>query len=170
MSLIVGACKWLRDNQQNHDLLFKRYQDRNSKGEEKKEEEDNGLPSWINNFQDAQKRTYIKNQKEAKDKLISAFNKKPTYRSTNTAKANNDPLENDLIDYESEEEECSIATKKTKYFPDGEDPSAPENDDFKVKRLYIKESLFIKIIYATRTHSQLKQFVKEIQKTPFSKF
>ena len=143
MSLIVGACKWLRDNQQNYDLLFDRNQDKGTSNTEKEESLD-GFPSWVNNFQEAQKRNYIQTKKEAREKIMKAFNKKPSYKATTEKKqgTEKDDLE-ELIDYESEneDEDFGLTTKKSKLNPRG-DPNEDEdsqNDDFKVQNAPISK-------------------------------
>ena len=102
-----------------------------------------GLPSWVNNFQDVQKKNYIQTKKDAKEKLLKALNKKnPPYKGTETPKKDKkDNTENvleDLIEYESEdeEEECGFFTKKAKIPGREDESSGPENDDFKVIMIY----------------------------------
>ncbi len=135
LSLIIGACKWLRDNKENYDLLYdKRGNNENKKAEP---EEDSGLPSWVNNFQNAQKRNYIQNKKELKQKILKAFMRR-TATSQFTEKGGEknakEDIDDDFINYESENDEDDyFSAKKVKTNVPGYDDNEDENDDFKVK-------------------------------------
>mgnify|MGYP003579434555 CR=1 FL=1 len=113
MSLIIGACKWLRDNKENYDLLYDRRQ--NNENKKAEPEEDSGLPSWVNNFQNAQKRNYIQNKKELQQKILKAFMRRTAYTFGEKPgeKAKKEDIDEDFINYESEnEEEDYFSAKK----------------------------------------------------------
>lgn len=132
----------MKDNRENYDLLFKRHEETAGKRMKDKEEEDpDGLPSWVNNFQNAQKKNYIMNKKEYREKMVKELMKKAGVRKGTGAQKDSDDFLDELIDYESEGEEFGMTStaKKVRKTEEENEEKRAENDYFKVKENSIVE-------------------------------
>ncbi|KAG5438353.1 hypothetical protein PCANB_002841 [Pneumocystis canis] len=171
LSIICGALTWLRE----HDFFYL-------------EHENNDEPEWIIKYEiEEKKRSIEKKKKKTEEKLekirkdeeINKYievNKKFSFKKQRLNPHDESDDESFLInDYDSDDDNCkkfsylnSIDANnfspqvlqllhKLKYPIEGEDNS--EDDD-----KYPEE---LKIIYSSRTHSQLTQFINELRRVSF---
>uniref|UniRef100_A0A672PJM3 ATP-dependent DNA helicase DDX11 n=1 Tax=Sinocyclocheilus grahami TaxID=75366 RepID=A0A672PJM3_SINGR len=154
LSLICGALTWLRDYEEQKKLEAARLLD----GPEKKcdaVEEENSTsqpsePAWVSEFvQKKAERDMVNKLKASEDdeavKLLQLSREGAESETLN-------PEEEGLIvaEYESDDE----ATPKSRLCDEDDDED-------------LEEDHVTKIYYCSRTHSQLAQFVHEVQKSPY---
>ncbi|XP_075561763.1 ATP-dependent DNA helicase DDX11 isoform X5 [Pelecanus crispus] len=169
LSLICGALSWLRDfeeKKQQEEARLLALED--SRWEEKKrlasaepgrpESKDSaGEPDWVTAFvQKKEERDMVdrlKRSEEDETKRLLQLSKEVLSEGAGVdALEQLDHNEEELIlaEYESDEEKKMVS-------------GLEEDDDD------LEEEHVTKIYYCSRTHSQLSQFVREVQKSPFGK-
>ncbi|EAS07112.2 DNA repair helicase (rad3) (macronuclear) [Tetrahymena thermophila SB210] len=194
LSLICGAFNWFKDNQENYDLIkgFKERRDKILLGEvniDSKKEESNSLPAWLTNINDINRSIFYEKIQIQKNKLaqkakslkeFQMFRKEKMkiryeeYKKNIIKQQKNN--EQDKKEHQDEDEQYYVNWKEEQG-GDAEIDIESMIEDYKKSKSQIRqnneqdendnENTTIKIIYASRTHSQIKQFVQEILKTKF---
>lgn len=171
MSVICSALQWVLDRQQQQQENAAAFVGGNGQGSD---DEPDWMRDFVVNTKDQQfKENKVKNKKE---KIRSVFGKSDSecnHNSTDKLKkkidAVNDESEEEFLleEYESEDENGmgSVASKrkasKSNFTSSSEDESGDDGEEE-------EEEKTVKVYFCSRTHSQLSQFVKELQKTVFA--
>uniref|UniRef100_A0A672VDF0 ATP-dependent DNA helicase DDX11 n=1 Tax=Strigops habroptila TaxID=2489341 RepID=A0A672VDF0_STRHB len=170
LSLICGALAWLRDFEQKKREEEARLLAVEESGQEGKEcpslagpahpesQGTAGEPDWVTAFvqkkeeRDLVDRLKVGKSEEDETKRLLQLSKEVLSEGAGDALEQLDDNEEELIlaEYESDEEKKVVS-------------GLEEDDDD------LEEEHVTKIYYCSRTHSQLSQFVREVQKSPFGK-
>ncbi|KAL4483299.1 hypothetical protein ABPG72_007941 [Tetrahymena utriculariae] len=194
LSLICGAFNWFKDNQENYDLIkkFKERRDKIQQGEanaDSQKEESNSLPAWLNSINDINRSIFYekiqiqKNKLAQKEKSLKEFQmfrkekmkiRYEEFKKNITKQQMRTQL--DKKGHDDEDEQYCVNWKEDQQ-TETEIDIESMIQDYKKSKMQIQknneqdesenENITIKIIYASRTHSQIKQFVQEILKTKF---
>ncbi|CAH1268165.1 DDX11 [Branchiostoma lanceolatum] len=191
LSLICGALKWLQDHEDRQkreveEILEGAVKSSSPKQNNKDSKEPNipAAPDWVQQFakkREAEERTLkSREEQEAKVKREARLEE---IRKTNRAKFFSNKRKRKEGE-KSEEDEEEFTMMKDETSPDGptekeedeelivDDYKSDEEDGSKQTRSEDnkeEEVHITKIYYCSRTHSQLAQFVREVQKSPFGK-
>ncbi|XP_068701537.1 ATP-dependent DNA helicase DDX11-like [Montipora foliosa] len=196
LSLICGALTWLKcfEERRQEELekalsSSKQQSDPRSIILDDTRNDSSSTPDWVIEFAEKQAKQQtedrIKEEKERLEKQRAQINKlKSETRPAFTTKGKRKHSDGKLSCFNTDEEtEHKIADEidevlgktperdtdadivLTEYLSDGEDASLDQEDDDGDKD---EEPHCLKIFYCSRTHSQLAQFVREVQKSPFN--
>ncbi|XP_066286334.1 ATP-dependent DNA helicase DDX11-like isoform X1 [Branchiostoma lanceolatum] len=191
LSLICGALKWLQDHEDRQkreveEILEGAVKSSSPEQNNKDSKEPNipAAPDWVQQFakkREAEERTLkSREEQEAKVKREARLEE---IRKTNRAKFFSNKRKRKEGE-KSEEDEEEFTMMKDETSPDGpaekeedeelivDDYKSDEEDGSKQTRSEDdkeEEVHITKIYYCSRTHSQLAQFVREVQKSPFGK-
>ncbi|XP_048589126.1 ATP-dependent DNA helicase DDX11 [Nematostella vectensis] len=182
LSLICGALTWLRDHEAKKEKeLSKVSESKSEKPDDTRSNDDSGLPDWVIEFGEKkakqEKEEKIREEQEKLAKQKAHLEKvrsssKPSFVFAGKRKHSED-IGGEDKDRESkiEGEIDALLGKVKPTDPDAdivvaEYHSDDENDE-ENESLDEDEIHCIKIYYCSRTHSQLAQFTREVQKSPF---
>lgn len=146
--MIQGAFTWLLENRNNYDKMYN-FSKPDSRGVKK----DKNIPSWISLGSDELLKTnFIDSKMQQLKEFEIEYLKKNTLDSYSfKAVIQTDEDSKYIIDYD--EYESFLNQKQLK----------------RPHKMLIPENPYFRIIYATRTHSQIKEFISEIKKTHFAR-
>lgn len=176
LSLICSSLTWLRDHQLKlRERLEKDKQELTAKIEKLKEEEDNSC-DWLS--AQTKRKDVSRNLEETNHQLEKLLRFERRSEARQHAKLFNIPLEN----YAAFQDKVLETDKKTTladidltHFLRGSPTRDQENEndvDLDLEKKTVvqdDDQVKPKIFYASRTHSQLTQFVNEIKRTTFAK-
>ncbi|KAK2157466.1 hypothetical protein LSH36_191g04084 [Paralvinella palmiformis] len=185
LSIICGALRWLKDHVERQQKALEELMSIENLKSEGIKEELKSEPDWIQDFAKKQgideKAKQLKEEQEARKKLEEKLKEVRTHKPNNKRKRNvlDEAFEELFKDAPSDLKKQLAAELKEvqsdgqpededivldEYFSDEESMRKDgESDDEDLSEVHIT-----KIYYCSRTHSQLSQFVREIQKSPYS--
>ncbi|KAJ8756103.1 hypothetical protein K2173_024650 [Erythroxylum novogranatense] len=184
LSIICSALQWVFDQRQKEGLGKRVVSDQNHKGEGQIGSDDE--PDWLRNFvvdndnlspdKNNKKKLGFKKSDKQKKGLVSGDFKRGDRcgkKENGCFRTKNDGMdlyeeEFLLEDYESEEEGGSSAGKSMTKRKGVAGNSIPSSSDEEEEDGSDEEEKGLKIFFCSRTHSQLSQFIKELNKTAFA--
>lgn len=170
LSLICGALTWLRDYEAQKVEETKNILSGSSSLKESKDEEDNE-PAWVDDyFQQKAANDLIEKVKEREEKRKKQKLKLEDIRKDKRAKKRKrddcpsiaTSIENDVVEKENDDDALLVDYTSDNEDVKGKDSTSEEDE------VDEEEQLGMKIFYCSRTHSQLAQFIHEVQKSPFA--
>lgn len=190
LSLICGALKWLSDHEKQQQRELETLMEQQQADEDRNESvASSGAPDWVMEFESKkehkEKATILMEERDRKLKReakLEQLKNDLRHRAAFKRKRLSTTDENLTHDQESKEREepplgggGSVDTKMrldedaaddylvADYHSDGENTESDEEE----KKEDEEPEEVTKIFYCSRTHSQLSQFVHEVQKSPF---
>ena len=152
LSVICSTLSWLKNNPIHV-----------PEKEKKGEKVDDDMPSWVEDFESPVEQHFKDKREELervwKERMEKLRRDGP--RRKRRRKMDDDKLDENSATLQSDEE-FMICDEDPDNFVDEDEESSDDED---VPDLSVR-----KIIYCSRTHSQISQFVKEIRSTEFGKF
>ena len=196
MGIIMGSCKWLENNEKNFGIMFE--QNEGNKNQEKKSSSDTKknttksslFPDWLNPVAIKRENFLSKMQVlyQSKELLLNtSFTQKDLMNSlknnTNTPLTEKVEKKNEIFDenFQLDYKDCDIkdeqSLKNLKRVEDlykarkkldncEKDKKILYTDDEKMQ--IKKENSSFRIVYSSRTHSQIREFISELKKTKYS--
>ncbi|XP_074621921.1 ATP-dependent DNA helicase DDX11-like isoform X1 [Acropora palmata] len=196
LSLICGALTWLKSYEERRqeeleNALSSSNKDDNQRNIATKDVQNDSAstPDWVIEFAEKQakqeKEDRLKEERERIEKQRAQIYKlkneiRPAFAMKGKRKHSDDKLSDfhmgeELLEDKISEEINAVLGKTvkkdpdadivlTEYFSEGEDAGSDQEEDNDKH----EEPHCLKIYYCSRTHSQLAQFVREVQKSPFN--
>jgi len=179
LSLICGSLKWLQDYEEKQKKEIENILSGNQNKKEEIETKSSEEPSWVDDFfeQKAVNDLYskVKDKEENKKKMRSRLQSvRKDYKTkkrklsdvtpTNDIELNEkENIENIKVATAEPDEDADIILKE--YSSDNETSEKHNHENSDIEDNNEKEEDVLKIFYCSRTHSQLNQFVHEVQKS-----